>query len=327
MLLFVVIPAHAQKISIEWIKPLPNWDGRVLVWQIGDQKYALQQPVGIQISSDEHAIPRLGLVHSGYTAQDPDGKTALLNVTVETVKKPLQSTEIDSLRASGMTMDGPVQLQYGPWILDVSLGDDKSEERRIRDRIGFPRQITPGLSSIPIQVRWENISGDQLYRWLTDSKVGFKVILRSNANGIFTIRRRLILVRDRTVAWFKSMSPESDEIEWLGDATPILQSMIGYGCLEDAERPGSSLHLTDVVAEFSQLKQQLDQHVIKNGDYSSLKRSVLEQQDLVMEYELQVKVPVIIERSVWSGHALAAHPELVKDLSDDGKGIEALKKH
>src|ERR1035441_3832398 len=83
----------AQQKEVVWLSPLAGWNDRVLMWPIGSAVYAIEQPVTLQLHPDTDGSPNLAFVHGGYTSEDPDGRIAVLSVTLDTIRKALSPAD------------------------------------------------------------------------------------------------------------------------------------------------------------------------------------------------------------------------------------------
>src|SRR5262245_24241822 len=63
-----------------------RFDGRALILTLGGSRYYLESPAASSVVDVLSQNPKISLVHSGYTAADPDGKSALLTLTLQVAK-------------------------------------------------------------------------------------------------------------------------------------------------------------------------------------------------------------------------------------------------
>jgi hypothetical protein len=322
----VDLPLNGQTKTIEWVEILPGWQGRVLEWHLGKLKIAVEQPVGFRMHADDSTLA-LGLVHTGYTASDPDGKNAILTANVETYLGHLTPGEIQTLGQQGLTIESDLPvLPSGEWLIDIKLPSNSAEESRIRSSTGLPATVAAGGATLPVQIRWKGVDGSALYDWLTNQEAGLSLVLSGTVSATTRVHRRALLKATKLALWWNSISDGSPQIRWLGDGTAALRSAIEFGCVESASNAGAALAVDDIVAEWPQILTKFNSLLSTSPDgYSSLARTALPSGDWAVESSFDAVSQEKVSFSIQPGQLLLQHPELVQDLSGSGQGLAALK--
>ena len=157
--------------------------GRVSIWHLEGVRFAVVYPYALRLREPgERGRVDLGLVHSGYTRPDPDGRTALLSGTL--CLAPMLPTpeelNVVSSRGASITIARFVRSELS---LDVRLALDVGQEARIRDSLRLPRHLELG-ASVPFQIRFTGVEGVQLYQWLTDRSSALEFVASGSAAGV-----------------------------------------------------------------------------------------------------------------------------------------------
>src|SRR3954466_5417800 len=87
----------------QWVVPDPT--GRAVSWRTADSSLGTEQPERLGVTADAQGRLQLGFKHSGYTGEDPDGRSALLTITVKVDATPLSAAERQAIEASGTRFD------------------------------------------------------------------------------------------------------------------------------------------------------------------------------------------------------------------------------
>jgi hypothetical protein len=316
--------------KIDWIKPVPEWDGRVLAWDFEGSNYALEQPFSLRVRTDSLSGKyALTFVHSGYTELDPDGRAALLTIDVDTYNRPLISNEKIQLETQGFKFSDEVKLiAPSNWYLNIELPADPTEEKRMQKAANLPRKIGTNPGTNPLQIKWVNIDGKILYEWLTDKAIGLRVTLIADTKGVAQIFRKTNISIDKLKVWWDRIAGSANTITWGGDTKALVESIISSGCLVYDNNPKQSVSLVDALQELSILSVRIDAVAPLSTDGNrSISYKDLFALDWSVTITQNIDTPVRLHAEIYPGSILQKNPELVRDLSGTGKGLEALLGH
>lgn len=302
-----------------------RFDGRALVLKIGKSEYFFEAPLALSVADQGSTTPKIGLVHSGYTVTDPDGKLAMLTVTLQLSKGILVNSEKDALLREGALSVSP---QYSMSLsdrveLDLTLPDDQAEETRLRSQLGFPKQIIGKNSSIPIQLQWKDVDGKTLYGWLTSaSGLKFTIHYTSTVSGKPT--SEYILSQDILKSWWTNRYGAALTIHSPEGVLPIAFDILSFATLLSANASMTTL-TSDDLFRLTRVAQILQSISIAQPDQSiDLARNAFLSALWAPVADTTIQFPISPRTSDQPSALLSAHPELVKDLSGSGIGIDAL---
>jgi hypothetical protein len=154
--------------------------------QDGDGSEPKRAPEGRIKPTQRWPSPRLatqpggagvGLVHSGYSGGDPDGKTVVLTLSLaaKLVEVPEDGPPLP-------TVEGDLESQ-DDWLLDLAIPSAPDEAERLRASAKLPRPVGELSTTQLVSLRWTNVDGKTLYLWLTDKETGLRFYyVRKNAN-------------------------------------------------------------------------------------------------------------------------------------------------
>jgi hypothetical protein len=308
------------------------YGGRLIVWTAGDRRYVLEQPIVLQVApapGKPQTILQLGFIHSGYSAEDPDGRNAVLNVTVEMVKKPLTEKERQNAWMENLIINDTVRvLAPSEWWLDVVLPASMEEEARLRKALQLPRRLQAD-SSLPLSCRWQGVAGKVLAGWLTDPVKGLAFVLRPDdkSTDALTVRwdvgRRFQLAKEGLQEWWKKRAGEADTFRWVGGINLLAHDLLANGAvLADGAKVGLALSDADI-RELHKRLQDISEDD-KPGVMSVSKEKLFSLPSWTATSGVDTKVTRL--PLVQPGATLEQNPVLIKDLSGDSKGLDALKK-
>jgi hypothetical protein len=336
LLLFVAIPLNLSQglcratdaTEKKWVFSLPEWADRVFVWR-RDGLWGIEQPKVVSIGTSSAGIPTLGLVHSGYTAEDPCGKNAILTGTLKATNKPLSSDEKARLAKIGIKFGTQISLPVGSdWWLDVSLPLDPGEELRLRKELKLPRKMTATELEQPFSIRWEGIQGKKLYEWLT-SEDGLKLVLRpDNASreltALWQMGRSAKPDDAKLKEWWERNAGSSQTLEWTEGVEPLIDSVVTAGCLKSEN--GVTLIPETAGPEVAVLTERVAK-ILSHPHIQPIRMSKsdffrVDWSTRVDTYQLKAQIPSL--PSLSPGVVLIGSPDLVKDLSGTGVGLKAL---
>lgn len=302
-----------------------SWNGRVILWDLGGKKYAIEQQFSLRIRIAATNKLALGFFHNGYTSEDPAGKAALMIVTLEMFKSPLSIEERAQIQHQGALFDEAFQLyQSSTWDINVELPADTNEENRIRMAANLPLKITPG-ANLPLQIRWDGVEGKTLFQWLTDPDSGLRIVLTSEASVEGNIKRKIAASQDKLNTWWKRIAGDASSIAWRGDAKPLVANVISNECMLYMNEPTRTLELIDSFHE----AQILAERLVGISDaavpgWKQLKRKALLEMDWSVESQFQLNTFVKIRMEIQPGLFLLENPDLVEDQSGLGIGLKAI---
>jgi hypothetical protein len=311
-----------------YVRLEPDFGGRLLAWTAGPVRYAVGLPVVPAVAPGPGGGDALGLIHSGYSRPDPDGKNAVLNVTLQISRAALTPEERETARKAGLTFDDAVRLaEPQAWWLDVALPADAAEEGRLREALQWPRKVAAG-DRIPVSIRWTGVPGRRVFGWLTDSAAGLRFVLRPDdprASGLTIlreVRRTASLDRVRLTAWWRDRAGDADTFRWRGGIDLLVADLAAAGALLVNGSPADPS-----APESAQLAEKLKAAVTAepSGVTALSKQKLLELPfgGTAIAARVTVVTPVLPETQ--PGPRLAANPKYIKDLSGTGVGLDPLK--
>lgn len=271
------------------------------------------------------AIPKIGFVHSGYTASDPDGKSAMLTVTLQFSKGMISSKEKDVLTQEGALSFAPrySALPAEEITVDVSLPDDQAEESRVRAQLGFPKKIPSSNATLPIQILWKEVSGKTLYKWLTAAiGLSFKVHYNSTVSGDLNLTP--LLSPETLQAWWTMRNGASEVMRSQEGPIPVALDILSSNSMLSGA--ASLLLLTNQDALLlSRVVQVINSVSTVQPDHAIvLTRSTFLAANWSQSGDSSIRLPMSPSTFDQPTALLVAHPELVKDLSGSGVGVGAL---
>ena len=295
------------------------------MWHHGGEQSGLEQPVILDVARRlGSSALSVGLTHSGYTAEDPDGRSALLNITVQPVRLPLTSAETNILASQNILLKGSCRLALPTtWKLDVSLGVAGDEEQRIRRNLNLPNVLTQIGGALPLQIKWKDVPGPMLYEWLTNSTNGLKFTIKGQARVELDVIIRVTLDHEALTNWWVRHAGESSTISWIGGNEFIAISLIEEKCLlYDSKQP--SVHtfddplLVELTSEIAKLVK-----MSPDGLMSLAKTDILSWQ-WSSSRRTTISAVFPVSADIAPGALLLQNPDLVKDLSGNGKGLDGI---
>jgi len=302
-----------------------KFDGRALVLQLGSTKSYISAPVSLAIANDvtRNAF-QIGFVHSGYTAVDPDGKSAILTVTLQIAKRSLSKEEVQKLQTDGIAVMPPVINASSPQQIeiDVSLPSDVSEESRIKRLLKLPKSISGTSASIPFQIKWTDVPGKTLYKWLTDDS-GLSFVLRYRSAIIGRLKVEELIPLLTRQSWWLSRNGGAEDMICREGLVPVVIDLLTFSGSWNQNSTVNTVKSTDGMG-LQRAVQILSAVATQQGDQSLLlKKDAF----LGADWEsakVDISVPVMPISTLLSGPTLLSVPDLVKDLSGSGKGLDAL---
>ncbi len=302
-----------------------RFDGRVLVVRLGPSSYGLSERFspGPDINSNGRAL--LSLVHSGYSDADPDGKSALLSVTLTSKAVTLTNAEVQQLKDEGIIIGLGNLVLPTPTIaiLDVQLRSNLKEEARIRKLLNLPQTIQI-QSKVPIQIRWKGVPGKTLYDWLV-AEQGLRFTFTTVSEISWKPLVDPLTTQSALEAWWKERFGEADRIKVTEGLLPITLDLLQHiGAIRssripthfDSESAIYFRHFRDVFVSVGEKDN--------DGSFSLIRAKLLSAEWTPGEVGLlSLSLRGFVGYS--TGPDFIAYPELVKDLSGNSKGLDALR--
>lgn len=299
---------------------MPDVTGRAVSWRTADASLGAEQPERLGVAADGQGRLQLGFKHSGYTGEDPDGRSALLTITVGVDAAPLSATERQAMEARGIRFDGSVAFSGAAPVLDVSCERCKDVAKQIRQSAGLPRSIqAPGGS--PIQARFDDVPGQTLYDLLT-APDGLKFELSVPGKVNRRVELKTSLNPSAFAAWWERYSKDG-VLEWSDDVDPLIASLIDEGALTACLSSGQPCGAPS--AAYVEHARGLAPAALPPGEAATLQREDLLKVDWGWTETVNYGANTRVKLSISPGLLLKAHPELVKDLTNDMAGLDALK--
>lgn len=310
------------------VGPIENWNGRVVQWDPGVTQLAAEQAETLAVRENSGTLS-LSFSHAGYTAEDPDGKQAVLTVTVLKKAQPLTADEKEKLTTAGYTLSDRLSiLPIGEWKLNLHLPAEANEEDRLRREQQLPRTIDAGIQ--PISLRWKDVPGKDLYRWLTHEDNGLALAISPFTDANHEILVEATFTRQSSAddtqlsKWWESHAGGNPSFRWRGGVGPLAVSIIEFGCIKTPDN--GTLRLSDAFFEAEQLSERLKQVIVIDATtrVSSITRERFDRLDWTFTGEYRVRASTAVGPELRIGTLLLDHPELVRDLSGEGRGLEAI---
>lgn len=315
-----------------FVRVLPDSDGRLLAWALGDKEFGTVQTARVLLSKGPGSDkPALGFAHSGYSAEDPDGKNAILTFSVELVNVPATAEDKAALELKGAKYDEDLAVENPSFtFVDISLTADLDEEKRLRTEQHLPRMIGDASARQPFSIRWKGVRGETLYKWLTDPTGGLKVVFTDSKGAeasvpvVWTLYRTYSIDPVRLAAWWTSNVGMRVTYAWKGGVEVIAQSLIASGALLVDGAPAT---LEDSEPEFKLLcekigsaSEKLPKGVLKIAKPKFLG---LASKGRLRTYAVVGGADALPAFS--PGRKLLDFPAQVKDLTGESVGLDALK--
>lgn len=329
----VNFPAPAQDAApADLVAVLPDTLGRLIVWRVGDVQYGAVQPATASVAKvpgSERLV--LGLIHSGYSGEDPDGKNAILTFTVLLKQKPITDDDKAIFLKRGVKPKEDLLVRNPKFTqIDILLRADLIEEKRIRAELKLPRTIGDEGGNQPFSIRWKGVVGETLYKWLTDPVDGLKVVYKGS-NGAtddvvlgWPLFRSYAIDADRLSAWWKKNARDKDAYSWRGGTGPLVQNLIDAGVVLLG---GKELRTEDAGPEFKLLSEKISQIATPSPrNILTVKKDkflALAGDGKLQAFSIDARVEVL--PAYIPGREFLSRPEYVKDLTGDSKGLDALR--
>lgn len=298
-------------------------DGRTILIQLANQKYFAEAPLNLGAQT-QGLVAKIGLVHSGYSTSDPDGKSAILTLTLTQARQPLSPVEEAALMAQGYGKLGVgyVTGQAKEIILDISLPNNMVEESRIRGLLGLPRTIANPGSLFPVQIKWSNVPGKTLYAWLAGKgSLTFFIRYKTVLSG--KLQSGDLVSADARQAWWTARFGSALKISTTDGLLPIMVDLLSFSSLWT---PADSLIAVSKPTALALQRglQYLNSLASVNADQSySIERSAFVNSDWSFA-NIEVRLPAQPRSFFSPGTMLQSMPSTVKDLSGNSKGLDAL---
>jgi hypothetical protein len=298
-------------------------DTRVVALRRADATYGAAGRSLTSIVQHQGGSLELGFVHSGYTADDPDGRTATLTVTVSAPLTSLSLSDVAALAQKGIVVTDAVRLQLQSRELDLEVRDDPVEEKRLRVAAGLPKPLTSPSSSVPIQLRWTNRDGKSLYRLMT-ADGGLRFVVRDR----FLIRASnqvTVSLRPAVVSQMLDDAGSPPQFGWSGGRTALAMAIADRGGFEFVGPLGGAATPYPAYELFEGFLNSLGAFLCADDGICSIEGATLRSvrwSTVLPGGELQL--PGSGVSAVSPGSVLDTHPEYVKDLSGTGVGLKAL---
>ncbi|GLI97044.1 hypothetical protein Sbs19_08620 [Sphingobium sp. BS19] len=279
-------------------------------------------PLAAVISDGLQGVPAAGLVHSGYSVIDPDGKVAVLSLTIVARRPNITAAEDQMLLQKGyLSGAGNYTGNTSTVSMDVSLVSNPAEEARLRKLLKLPKVIQAG-ASLPLQIRWESRDGREIYNWLTKPD-GLKFVLRYPLVISGMVKVDDFLPVDKRNAWWNALASGGSTLEFKEGVIPVAIDLLrSCGGLSSN---ASLLRMSQY--EGLQLSRTISflNKITKHGPSGM---TFIERDDLLGPAWDSSDVASILQTvaapELEAGAVFMVKPELVKDLSGTSKGLEGL---
>lgn len=305
---------------------------RIIVWKLGAKQYAVVQPAVLAIArlpdSDKLA---LGLTHSGYSAEDPDGKNVILTLTLQLTNVPAGADDAAIMAQKGLTVNPDLSvLNPDSWQLDISLPADAQEETRLRADLNLPRPIGEPGERQPLSLRWKNVPGARIYKWLTDPVNGLHIrYIGKDSDGAdvavqWNVKRSFSVSHDTLSDWWAMAAGNQSAYRWRGGIGPFAQSLIAQGAVSS---DGQVLTLENGGAAYAMLSERVKSIAsdVGAGVLKIDKTTFLSLAGIVQADPLTIESRIDADPKYLPGADLLTHPQYIKDLSGTSQGLMALK--
>jgi hypothetical protein len=320
-------PAPADLVSI-----LPETSGRLIVWRVGEKQFGTVQPARVSLAKTPNSGKlALGLTHSGYSAEDPDGKNAILTFTVVLDQSPITEDEKTLFAKKGVTLKEDLVVKNPKFTqIDILLRADPEEEKRLRAELKLPRKIGEAMGNQPFSIRWKGVAGPTLYKWLTDPLDGLRVVYKGDDGTAEDVGVAWPLIRmytvdaDKLAAWWQKSAGDKDTYSWRGGTGPLVQSLIEDGVVLLSGKPVPPENAEPEVKLLSEKLKQIATPSLR-GVLTVAKKQFLGLAGEGKSSAFLIEGRVNALPSNLPGGELLTHPEYVKDLTGDGKGLAPFK--
>lgn len=291
--------------AVKKIDPLHFDDGKkVVIW---DGMGILPYPLYLDATKANDGKLALGFSHLGYSEPDPDGRVATLSFAI-----------IPQLKAARTSTDIIHVVSFKPDFIDISLPMAPVEEQRLRAALQMPRKIT-GQASLPFQVKWKGVDGNDLYEWLTNPQG-----LRWQLHGDLYLDLYYVvseqLGAECTARWWTSAGLEQGDVVEV-EPFILMTELLRQSCFETI---ASNANVATTVSAAYQTKF-LNRLSAAGPNPVSLTQILAAGSPVASQQQgKNVRVGLVISFS--PGVLLLANPSYVKDLSGSAVGLAGLKK-
>lgn len=301
------------------------------IWSVGESGgLAANRKLTLRIAEQAGHVLQLGFVHSGYTEEEPAGRTALLTISIVPAMTGLDSADRDALQSSGVVVsDSLTFIDNGSPELDVECEAQAACGDDIRAAWHLPMALPSTGATTPFQYRWRNADGPTLFQLLTDA-AGLRLVVRARG----TLQARMhIQTRFAPVAfdrWWRTIAGASTTLSWRGDAPWLILSSVSSQVVDvfaDGWMPARPLTLSDDLSDFVRTLAPRIDAVSTRARHGrrTVTHEALRNLDWSSRRDVTLSTPWELESEVSPGAVLLSHAELVKDLSGGGKGLGALR--
>ena len=313
-----------ETVELNWISSENGTSNRVVLVNIGKIKTAIPFPYVLRlVTKASPGSAATGLVHSGYTDDDPDGKSVLLNCAVQVAPAEIFTAEREELLKAGYSISKGAEIRIEGYKLEISLKRDKSEESRLKQTIALPQITVPGSGVIPIQIMWKGYEGKKIYDYLTAADGQLKILLSANACVVISFNRNIKASKNELINWWQRRFGSASAIQWLGDSSILVMELANEGIFSIGDRTAS---VQDLIGEVNGLGKKID-GVTKLSE--SGMRTITKSELMAIPFDSQstqeITIPFVWNSSVSPGEALILNPGLVKDLTSGSVGLDAIK--
>ncbi|HVL66346.1 MAG TPA: hypothetical protein VM364_03695 [Vicinamibacterales bacterium] len=299
-----------------------GFDPRLLVVRRGAERYGVEGRMVMEVAR-EGAEMQIGFIHAGYSAPDPDGRQAILTLTLTTAQASLTPADRQALHAKGIRMDHRIQVAARGLELDVELPLDRAEEKRLRQAAGLPRSFKTAVS-VPVQLRWKDTNGKELYDLLTDAVRGLRFVVRETVSLRVPTSARVSL-EPAAVARFLSNSGQTGPMfRWIGGPAALATALADSGAFVwSSPEPGlAGSHpghgfADDILATLPVSCDATGACTVPAAALQDVRWS----RDLAVQSHL---FTATTSSRVWPGQLLETKPAYVKDLTAGAAGLRAL---
>jgi hypothetical protein len=316
----------AQPKAYKFIETRDLPAGTIGIWKRGDKTVPIKFDGTFAIAKSPFDKNKLavGVVHSGYTGRDPDGKSVLLNVTLQS-SGSWKTAKVDEKAEGG---EGPEVLYIDPSTvaIDIRLPDDPAEEKRLKRELKLPRKLAGG--DIPISIKWIGVGGKTIHRWLTDADKGLQFVFTTDGKpGLEAVWRETHQAKidvNKLDEFWKATAGDEVSLTWEGGTGPFVHAMLDLGVVVVDGKP---IPAAVADAETQALVKALEGASEDAGDgLRKITRNALFTIAPMFPKRAIYLTAVVAQSKGFSLAKVLQEPQYVKDLTEGQAGIDALLK-
>lgn len=270
----------------------------------------------VQLAGDIQGKPMAGLVHSGYTAEDPDGRNALLTVTLSISWRPIDAAK-------------PVVELPNEFTVDVAVPGDKDLEQKLKTNLRLPQEIKGKTISYPLQMRLAGLEGKRLRELLTDKERGLTIVVSGIAIRQVVEEVKVSATTDALEESWRRVVGAADSVR-VSDVTDalvldLLQSGACHRLYGPSDEPATIADFAIVDALRERIKKGAKANLL--GTVALSKRDFVDNLSQGIRLERSFRLFHQVTERFLPGQVFVQNPDLVKDLSTQAAtGLDAICK-